>query len=73
MQTFDFTNRVELNAGYTDKVKKYKDAFKNPPVIPIVVTPWLDIHPESVKSMKKYLNISQLFKMLAFQISNQNV
>ena len=62
-----------MNQALKHKKEKYKDTGFKEDVIPIVVSPLMEMHRESVDSMKKYVNIQTMFKMLAYRMSNQLV
>ena len=62
-----------MNAAYKAKIDKYEVCGFSKYIIPIVVNPTLEIHPKSAESMKEYVNLSQLFKQLAYRISKQSV
>ena len=73
-RTFDFTCiSTSMTAAYNKKVEKYRNDGFAEPLIPIVVTPRMEMHPGSVESMRKYINIASMFKMLAVNTANQTV
>ena len=73
-QMFDFTIKEKINEGYNEKIRKYLRYFTKEdgytPVIPIVISPWLQMHKGSATSMSKHCNPQSLFKELAFWTSD---
>jgi len=48
-QTFDFTFSCNAKTAYTEKISKYEEAHFVNTVIPIVVTPWINMHSDSLR------------------------
>ena len=71
-QCFDFTIRVDMKAGFYEKIAKYgPDKTRlTKKVIPIVINPFFEIHPDSKRLLAKYLNLPTLFKCLGFWLGN---
>ena len=46
-QTFDFTIRVNMSAGYNEKIRKYSVTTLEKKVIPIVISPWFEMFQQS--------------------------
>jgi len=55
-QSFDFTFNQKLNAAYAAKIKKYHGLYDKD-VIPIVTSPWYEMHLTSAKALPQYLNL----------------
>ena len=64
---FDFTISVDLNHAFNEKINKYKGLLRNQ-VIPIAISPWMTIHAESAKLLKKYANLKKIYKEFAYKI-----
>lgn len=51
-ETLDFTLRVNVHAGYQEKIKKYKGKLEKD-VIPIAASPFGEIHKQSLDYLLK--------------------
>jgi ABC-type transporter lipoprotein component MlaA len=61
-----------MDGSFNRKQYHYKDCKLPAPVIPFITDPYLQIHPETYRRMKKYIkNMEQLLKMLAYNITLQ--
>ncbi|CAL6098976.1 Reverse_transcriptase [Hexamita inflata] len=65
-QTFDFSVSKNPLAMYKTKIEKYGKIFDNKNVIPIIITPWLQMDPRSIIEMSRYCKPDKLFKSLSF-------
>ncbi|CAL6111942.1 Hypothetical_protein [Hexamita inflata] len=65
-QTFNFSVSQNQLAMYKTKIEKYGKIFDNKNVIPIIITPWLQMDPRSVIEMSRYCKPDKLFKSLSF-------
>ncbi|CAL6075138.1 Reverse_transcriptase [Hexamita inflata] len=64
-QTFDFSVSKNPLAMYKTKIEKYGKIFDNKNVIPIIITPWLQMDPRSIIEMSRYCKPDKLFKSLS--------
>ncbi|CAL5972058.1 Hypothetical_protein [Hexamita inflata] len=65
-QTFDFSVSKNPLAMYKTKIEKYSKIFDNKNVIPIIITPWLQMDPRSIIEMSRYCKPDKQFKSLSF-------
>jgi hypothetical protein len=61
-----------MNSSFNGKTNHYKNCKLPSPVIPVITDPYLHIHPETYRKVKKYIkNMERLFKMFALNITLQ--
>ncbi|CAL6111271.1 Hypothetical_protein [Hexamita inflata] len=60
------TMPLQVLAMYKTKIEKYGKIFDNKNVIPIIITPWLQMDPRSIIEMSRYCKPDKLFKSLSF-------
>jgi len=68
----DFTARSDINAGFNEKQNKYNPLlieYGAKPILPIVVSPNMDVHPDSLKILERIMNIDYYFVELGAMYS----
>ena len=68
-QTFDYTQRKDMKAGYTEKMTRYDDFGLELKVIPFVISRKYEMYLLSILRVKKYLNLRVLLAKFAIFLS----
>ncbi|CAL6082382.1 RT/endonuclease [Hexamita inflata] len=71
-QHFDVTITIDTQKAYNQKINKYKKLGYGD-IIPIVVSPQLQMYPKTIEQMKKYYDMQKLYKDIAYNVIKMEV